>query len=102
MTITKIEFRFNHKRDGRIKAFADIYIKEGFMVHDVKIVQEPYRTLCLDFPLSASGKPTFEPWKLDARGMIERIVIRAYWEAYHTQHNAIEFTPKPCYNTDTE
>ena len=102
MTITEIKIRLHPEKSSRVKAIADIYIKEGFMVHDVKIVQNPGHTLSLEFPLSPAGRPTFEPWKLEARAMIEKIVIGAYWRKLRAPHNAIESAGKPCYNTSTD
>ncbi len=85
-----------------VMAIADIYIKDGFRICDVRVVQHRDKSLSLEFENQIVRHPKFEPWTPEARRMIERIVITCQWKAYHTQHNVIESTPKPCYNTDTE
>lgn len=77
-----------------LKAFATVYIKDGFRVRNIEIIQHRDKSLSLEFENPMIRHPTFEPWTPEAKRMIERIVIAAYWKEVRVQHNALELKAK--------
>ncbi|WP_099203971.1 hypothetical protein [Scatolibacter rhodanostii] len=102
MKIRNVKICLSEDIDSPIKATADIYIKDGFRVRNMRIIENLDHTLGLEFESPIIKHTTFEPWTPEAKRMIERIVIGAYWKKVHTPHNAIESDHEACYNTDTE
>lgn len=89
-------------KDYPLKAFATVYIKDGFRIRNIKIIENEDFSISLEFESPIIKHPTFEPWTPEAKRMIERIVIAAYRKQIRTPHNAIESDHTACYNTNTD
>ena len=81
MKIRDVKIELTDK-DYPLMAFATVYIKAGFRIRDIKIIQNEDCSFSLEFESPIIKHPVFEPWTPEARRMIERIVIEAYWKAY--------------------